>query len=573
MLYKSCKLHIEEKTTDGQVRKRTVHFQATPFGRAKLLCEGRMPEGMEKKYMGTLLAAFLSDSDYHILKTPQGWRLLDSKGRIYQYEFAIELPDGSQGIPYKEKLFGGERLFLDLRNTGLSRMLDGAMVRVWVNDVSIDLGNSFKGEITQVYKAIKLYNFNGSVSCLYIPESDEQKSFALPIPDFPPQLGLQENFAKRKHGHPSFRLVLQAESWFSPSLSAMFVQEKELLALSQPVEPEFAMEQNELQGQMPKQESPFFHSTHPQSSPHQLEVHSILPIASFPQSQSFQQFHSYVPIPSARSTKSSKVQASKEKKERNAESKESASTNESQTFQPVPISSISNLRAAIFDLDGVIVDSEKAHLHTFNHVLSKMGIKISHAEWKRNYTGVGSVAILQDLFGKHKVRKDIFPILKERAEIYHDYVEKKGLKETPGFSKFFAYLSKNGIAAAIASGGHKPHILASMMSIGIPKIPFVGLEDVKNRKPAPDAFLLAAQKLGVRPSECIVFEDSLAGVQAAASAGMPCIALCTTLPRKELEGKAALVIRNFRSKKLMQVISKLIRKRKAVQGKPSSARR
>jgi HAD superfamily hydrolase (TIGR01509 family) len=224
----------------------------------------------------------------------------------------------------------------------------------------------------------------------------------------------------------------------------------------------------------------------------------------------------------------------------------------------VLLSSIKRLRAAIFDLDGVVVDSEGPHLETFNQALGKLGVQISPAVWKRDYTGVGSVAILRDVFSKNGIRQDISGTLRQRAEIYHDYIEHKGLQATPGFMQFFAYLQQQGVAAAIASGGHKPHILASMMAIGIPRIPFVGLEDVKNRKPAPDAFLLAAQKLGVPPSECVVFEDSLAGIKAAAAAGMPCIALTTTMPRQTLEGKASLIINDFRSPKLRREIGKLI---------------
>jgi len=229
------------------------------------------------------------------------------------------------------------------------------------------------------------------------------------------------------------------------------------------------------------------------------------------------------------------------------------------TFKPVPISKLKRLRAVIFDLDGVIVDSEKAHLHTFNKALAPLGVKILPAVWKRDYTGVGSVAILQDVFAKHGIKQDIRPTLSKRAEIYQDHVEQKGLQATPGIKEFFATLQKNGVATAIASGGHKPHILASMMAIGMPNMPFVGLEDVKNRKPAPDAFLLAAEKLGADPLECIVFEDSLAGIKAAAAAGMPCVALTTTMPRKALDGKAAIIINDFKSPQLRKELSRFIK--------------
>lgn len=228
--------------------------------------------------------------------------------------------------------------------------------------------------------------------------------------------------------------------------------------------------------------------------------------------------------------------------------------------KPIPLSSIKKLEAVIFDLDGVVVDTEKPHLETFNKVLAEFGVKITPYFWKRNYTGIGSAAILKDVFERHKIKADIDEVLKKRAEIYYEHITKNKLKPIDGFIEFFNYLRKNEIPIAIASGGHKPHILASMMAIGIPKVPFVGHEDVKNKKPAPDAFLLACQKLNVSPSQSIVFEDSLAGLKAAAFAKIPSVALCTTIPAKELKGKASLVVKNFKSTLLKKVFSKLLKR-------------
>jgi beta-phosphoglucomutase-like phosphatase (HAD superfamily) len=236
---------------------------------------------------------------------------------------------------------------------------------------------------------------------------------------------------------------------------------------------------------------------------------------------------------------------------------ESFQERQGDAFMPVQFSSLSRFKAAIFDLDGVIVDSEEAHLRSFNELLAPFGIRIGRKMWRENYTGIGSLAILKDVLARHNIQEDIHKLAAKRAEIYHQIVESGSLKEIAGFSKFFHMLEKNGIKAAIASGGHKPHILASMMAIKMPRIEFVGLEDVERSKPAPDLFLLAAQKLGASPSECIVFEDSL-GMKAAATAGMPCIALATTLPESQLEGKAALVARDFEDARLHAKIKSLI---------------
>jgi beta-phosphoglucomutase len=227
----------------------------------------------------------------------------------------------------------------------------------------------------------------------------------------------------------------------------------------------------------------------------------------------------------------------------------------------VQIPSLNRIKAVIFDLDGVVVDSENAHLATFNSLLSQLGIKISRQAWRKRYAGVGSYAIMEDVFRRNGIALDSREWVGKRAAIYQKYVEKRGLPTIAGFNRFYALLKRHGLKVAIASGGHRSHIAASLRSIGVSGVPFVGLEDVKRRKPAPDAFLLAAKKLRVLPEECIAFEDSLAGVRAVAAAGMPCVALQTTLPRSALAGKAALIVKDYRSPKLRRLFVGLLGKR------------
>lgn len=229
---------------------------------------------------------------------------------------------------------------------------------------------------------------------------------------------------------------------------------------------------------------------------------------------------------------------------------------------PVPFSSLKNFKAAIFDLDGVSVDSEKAHLKSFNETLAPLGVRISEGYWRRNYTGTGSYSIMEDVFRRNWVNESAKEWVAKRAVVYQKYVEKYGLPEIAGFKLANSYLNAQGVATAVASGGHNSHIAASLQSLGLPKMLFVGMENVARPKPSPELFLLAAKRLKVRPSECVVFEDSFVGIEAARRAGMPCIALSTTLPKKEIKGKAALVISNFKSPALRRLFARLIRRRR-----------
>jgi HAD superfamily hydrolase (TIGR01509 family) len=216
-----------------------------------------------------------------------------------------------------------------------------------------------------------------------------------------------------------------------------------------------------------------------------------------------------------------------------------------------------SFKAVIFDLDGVIVDSEKAQFDTFNALLRHFGIRLARSYWKNECTGIGSPAIMGNVFKMNGISEDPRLWVKKRAAIYKKYVEKHGLPEIAGFHSFCNLLRKNKIKVAVASSGHKPHVAASLRAIGFPKIPYVGLEDVKKVKPAPDLFFLAAKRLGVKPGECLVFEDSLSGVEAASRARMPCVALATTVPSKALKGKAALIVKDFNSPALKRMALRL----------------
>ena len=230
--------------------------------------------------------------------------------------------------------------------------------------------------------------------------------------------------------------------------------------------------------------------------------------------------------------------------------------------KPVPFSALSSFKAVIFDLDGVIVDSEMVHPRTFERALEKYGIRIDNAHWKRAYTGIGSYAIFDDLVKKYKINEDARELVKKRNEIYMEEIQRNRLPVISGFHEVHRMLVENGVKESVASGGHINHVEESMRSAGLKNMPFVAIEQVKRGKPAPEIFLKAARRLRVKPSECIVFEDSLSGVEAAARAGMPCIALTTTMTARQLRGKAALIVRNYKSKKLRKLLAVLLAGRK-----------
>lgn len=202
-------------------------------------------------------------------------------------------------------------------------------------------------------------------------------------------------------------------------------------------------------------------------------------------------------------------------------------------------------KAIIFDLDGVIADSEELHLYSFNDVVKKFGIKINMMEWSTRYVGTGTFFIMSDVLKSNGIDEDVKPLIKRWRRNFIGLLGKKKIRTIPGFTKFNTLINRLKLKKIIASGGHNRIIFLMLKSLGLEKeFKFVSIDDVKNRKPHPEIFLLAAKRLGIKPNECIVIEDTIAGVEAAKRAGMICIALTTTTSKENLR-KADFIFKDF----------------------------
>lgn len=210
------------------------------------------------------------------------------------------------------------------------------------------------------------------------------------------------------------------------------------------------------------------------------------------------------------------------------------------------------IKAILFDMDGVIVDSEPSHIKTFNIMLKRFRIKIDKKYFLKYYTGTGSYHILKDIFAKNKIKADINYWDNKRKRLYLEYILKHGLKTVPGFKNFFKKLTKWGIKRVIVSGGRRVYVKTGLKLIGFndDKHKFdliITREDFSHRKPHPECFNVARKKLNLKPSECIVIEDAQSGVKAAKRAKMKCIALLTSTDKKTLKAAGAdIVVKDFR---------------------------
>jgi beta-phosphoglucomutase len=184
------------------------------------------------------------------------------------------------------------------------------------------------------------------------------------------------------------------------------------------------------------------------------------------------------------------------------------------------------IRGCIFDLDGVIVDTAKYHFLAWKRLADQLDINFTEEDNERlkGVSRMDSLEIILEI-GKRKLNKG----LKEKYarlknEWYIDYISKMTPDEIlPGSLEFINELKGAGIKTALGSASKNTPLI--LKRVGMEKI-FDAVADgniVSKAKPDPEVFLVAAGMIKVEPAHCIVFEDAVAGVQAAIRAGMTCV--------------------------------------------------
>ncbi len=200
--------------------------------------------------------------------------------------------------------------------------------------------------------------------------------------------------------------------------------------------------------------------------------------------------------------------------------------------------------AVIFDMDGVIIDSEPRHERAFLDVFEQMGYGQTHGIRFEQYLGRSDRALWLDFVAMHNPKWT----LDELTAWKQNHVIEIIRREQPIFDGLPELVAKVAphYRLAVASGSVHPVIdeVLAMKSLRQFFPVVVSVQDVAKGKPAPDIFLRAAELLEVEPATCCVIEDSAAGVTAARAAGMTAIAITNTLPAEQLT-HASHVVRTY----------------------------
>lgn len=203
------------------------------------------------------------------------------------------------------------------------------------------------------------------------------------------------------------------------------------------------------------------------------------------------------------------------------------------------------LKAAIFDLDGTLVDNNDVHYDAWKKYLKDNGKDISDEDFKENISGRTNQDAVEHIYDKKMSKEEASKYYMEKEQIYRD-MYKDDIAPIGGLENFLKELDDHGIAMAIATSGIPVNIEFMFEHVPIRKYfkKIINADDISNGKPDPEIFLKAAQELDIDPENCVVFEDSISGVKAGKAAGMKVVALTTTHSKDELN-EADIVIGDY----------------------------
>jgi len=181
--------------------------------------------------------------------------------------------------------------------------------------------------------------------------------------------------------------------------------------------------------------------------------------------------------------------------------------------------------AVIWDVDGTLVDTAQMHFDAWVKLAAELGRPFSRADFAATF-GRRNPEIIDYLFGRRHSEWEIAE-LGERKEIYYRAAAAQGVALLPGVRELLSAFHERGVPQAIGSSAPRANLELILDLTGARAFfeGVVAMEDTRRGKPDPEVFLVAAGKLNTQPQRCIVFEDAIAGVQAAKAGGMACVAV------------------------------------------------
>jgi beta-phosphoglucomutase len=203
--------------------------------------------------------------------------------------------------------------------------------------------------------------------------------------------------------------------------------------------------------------------------------------------------------------------------------------------------------AALFDMDGVLVDNTDFHVNAWLQFAQKHNRPLTKEQYIENINGRVSADAMGYVFQRPITPGELIVLTEEKESIYRE-LYRPHLQPAPGLLAFLSALQSAGIKLAV--GTSAPQSNVGFTLDGLPLRPFfdavVDASMIHRGKPDPEIYLTAANRVGAEPAHCVVFEDAFAGIEAGLRAGMKVIAVATTHTRDELvDIGASLIVDDF----------------------------
>lgn len=190
-------------------------------------------------------------------------------------------------------------------------------------------------------------------------------------------------------------------------------------------------------------------------------------------------------------------------------------------------------KAIIFDLDGVLVNSIRAHAYAYEQLFLPFGIAFGFERYATEVKGMSRPDVIRKILGELPTAQ-FQELMAKKAHLTEAYIKEEGLTPIPGALEFVAKIQNLGLKNAVATASRAPQLLLG--AIGALDLFDVVIDAsmVEFAKPHPDVFLKAMDCIGAVPEATLIIEDSLSGIEAALASGATVYALSTTEERQAL---------------------------------------
>jgi len=220
---------------------------------------------------------------------------------------------------------------------------------------------------------------------------------------------------------------------------------------------------------------------------------------------------------------------------------------------------------AIFDWDGVIVDSSAQHEESWEQLAVEEGRSLPDGHFTEGF-GMKNERVIPDILRWTSDPEEVSRLSLRKEEIYRAVSARAGMRPLEGVLPFLEALDEAGIPCVIGSSSHRLNIESMLDGLGLKSFfrEIVSAGDVSHGKPDPEVFLVAAARIGRRPAQCVVFEDAHVGIEAALAGGFSVVAVAGTHPRNTLE-TAHRVVDRLDSLKVDDLVEIISSRRQAIE--------